>query len=73
MPLFQAKIFLHPTPLPVITQLYAGTSADVTLADTGAYFGPWARQDVPGRPEIKDSEFGKKVVELLRRQVAAKV
>lgn len=64
---------LHPAPLGAITQLYAGTSPAITLAESGGYFVPWARLDVVAREEAKDPGFCAKVIELVDRQVNEKL
>lgn len=66
---FFLKLFLHPVALGAITQLYAGISEEVTMADSGGYFVPWARKDKAAREETRDPEFCAKVMELMEAQV----
>lgn len=67
------KLLSSPTPKGAITQLYAGTSPEITLAQSGAYFVPWARIDTTARAELKDEEIKGKVIGLIKKQVAAKL
>ncbi|KAL8277765.1 hypothetical protein RQP46_009887 [Phenoliferia psychrophenolica] len=64
-------LVLYPTPKGAITQLYAATSPEVTLADSGAFFVPWARKGAPRIPEATDVGFIKKVIEVIQGQVEA--
>lgn len=49
-------------PLGAITQLYAGTSPDVTIEkDAGGYFIPWARRGHVKRAEGLDDATGEKL------------
>lgn len=61
----------HPPALGAITQLHAGCSASVTMAESGKYFVPWARVDMPARSETRDAAFCKKVMDLMRSQCDA--
>lgn len=72
LPPWQSFI-LHPVSLGAITQLYAGTSPEVTLTQSGAYFVPWARVDESPRKECHDEEVKKGVMGLIREQVQAKL
>lgn len=56
-----------------LTQLYAGTSPAVTLSQSGSFYVPWARLDSSARSETSDSEFGKRVIGLMKEQVDAKL
>jgi len=51
----------YPPEKGVLTQLYAATSSEVTKADSGAYFAPWARKATVERKEAADPELGKKL------------
>lgn len=70
---FGIGLILHDTKIGAITQLYAGTSNDVTMKESGAYFVPWARVDIPARSELSDEKFCKEVMELVERQCQEKL
>lgn len=61
--------FLHSPKLGAITQLYAGTSPNVTMKESGGYFIPWARIDKQATKEADDSVFCGKVIDLIERQI----
>lgn len=61
----------YPTAKGAITQLYAGTSPEITLAKSGSFFVPWARIDETERKELHDEVIKEKVIELIKKQVAA--
>lgn len=51
-----SPLLLAPVPKGALTQLYAATSPDLTMADSGAYFVPWARKHHPSHPKANDKE-----------------
>lgn len=63
------NFILHPVAQGAITQLYGGTSPDITIENTGAYLVPWARLDVSPRTEVADQELSDKVINLIQKQV----
>jgi retinol dehydrogenase 12 len=58
---------MYPAPFGAITQLYAGTSPDLTTADSGKYFMPWAR---PGFPleGMQDLDLAMKLWDFLDKE-----
>lgn len=66
------KTILHAPALGAITQLYAGTSKDVTMEHTGGYFIPWARVDKQATAEANDPVFCAKVMDLVKEQASAR-
>ncbi|KAL8277760.1 hypothetical protein RQP46_009882 [Phenoliferia psychrophenolica] len=70
---FLTRHLFYPTSKGAITQLYAATSHEVTLADSGAFFVPWARRGAPRVPQATEEAFIKKVIEVVRAQVEAKL
>lgn len=70
---FGIGLILHDTKQGAITQLYAGTSNEVTMKESGAYFVPWARVDVPARSEASDEKFCAQVMELMEKQCQDKL
>ncbi|PCH40828.1 NAD(P)-binding protein [Wolfiporia cocos MD-104 SS10] len=52
---------LHPVSLGILTHLYASTSLDVTKADSGGYFMPWARKGQPLRQIANDAALASKL------------
>lgn len=69
--ILQHNLISNPTPKGAITQLYAGTLPEVTLAQSGAFFVPWAKIDTTTREELRDETIKGKVIELIKKQVAA--
>jgi len=62
---------LYPTPLGAISQLYAGTSPELTKADSGKYFIPWARVATPC-PGTQDPVLAEKLWKYLEKDTAGK-
>lgn len=69
----QHTFLAYPTAKGALTQLYAGTSPEVTLAQSGAFFVPWARIDYPDREDLRDEVIKSKVIALIKEQVASKL
>jgi hypothetical protein len=63
--------FLYPASLGALTQLYAGTSPDLTMADSGRYFIPWARPGVP-RKGMQDVDLAMKLWDFLDKETSGK-
>ncbi|ORX40331.1 hypothetical protein BD324DRAFT_679349 [Kockovaella imperatae] len=62
MPLYSAS-------LGCLTQLYAATSTDVTMADTGSYYVPWARKYHPSHPKANDPDSQRSTWEFCQAQL----
>jgi retinol dehydrogenase 12 len=66
-----ANFLLFPTPMGAINQLYAGTSPDLTIRDTGKYFIPWARAHPPAKG-VQDPALAEKLWKYLEEETAGK-
>jgi retinol dehydrogenase 12 len=66
-----SNLMLYPTPMGAITQLYAGTSPKLTKADTGKYFIPWAREEIPAAG-TQDIALADKLWAYLEKETAGK-
>ena len=66
-----STFFLFPTPMGAITQLYAGTSPNLTKADNGKYFIPWAREAKP-KKGMQDVVLAEKLWDYLEKETAGK-
>jgi retinol dehydrogenase 12 len=64
-------LILFPTPFGAITQLYAGTSPELTMKDTGKYFIPWAREVKPSRG-VQDPALADKLWAFLEKDTQGK-
>ena len=62
---------LHPARLGAITQLYAGTSPNLTKRDSGKYFIPWAREASPNKG-VQDIELADKLWDYLEKDTSGK-
>ncbi|KAH9931772.1 hypothetical protein B0H21DRAFT_760910 [Amylocystis lapponica] len=51
----------YPVPMGALTQLYLAGSPNVSKADSGAYYIPWARRATPIRNEANDPALGAKL------------
>ncbi|GBE88955.1 Uncharacterized oxidoreductase [Sparassis crispa] len=62
---FDLKTVIHKYPIEygMLTQLYAATAPEVTRADSGAYFVPWARRGPVLRKEAHDPVLGARLWE----------
>jgi len=63
--------FLYPPWQGAITQLYAGTNPNLTKADSGKYYGPWAREITP-RKGTQDPALADKLWDYLEKETAGK-
>jgi retinol dehydrogenase 12 len=54
-----------------ITQLYAGTSPALTKKDSGKYFIPWAREELP-MAGVQDPALADKLWDFLEKDTAGK-
>ena|SRR5271154_5270546 len=66
-----ATLMLYPPSMGAITQLYAGTSPELTKADSGKYFIPWARVAEP-KKGVQDIALAEKLWEFLEKETAGK-
>lgn len=64
-------LFMYPTPLGAITQLYVGTSPKLTKTDNGKYFIPWAREAAPAKG-IQDPALADRLWGFLEKDTAGK-
>ena len=55
-----------------INQLYAGTSPDLTLKDSGKYFIPWARAHPPNSYLNENIELADKLWDFLEKDTEGK-
>jgi retinol dehydrogenase 12 len=62
---------LHPAPMGAITQLYAGTSPELTVKDNNQYFIPWARRANP-KKGTQDLDLANRLWEFLEKDTARK-
>jgi len=53
-----------------ITQLYVGTSEDITKVNSGEYWTAWARKIQPGHKEATNVELSKKLWEWCEKEIA---
>jgi retinol dehydrogenase 12 len=65
------KILLWPGPYGAITQLYAGTSPELTMKDSGKYFIPWAREAQPSKG-TQDPALADKLWDYLEKDTQGK-
>ena len=65
------RIFLFPTPMGAINQLYAATSPDLTIKDSGKYFIPWTRAHPPANG-VQDPALADKLWKYLEEETAGK-
>jgi retinol dehydrogenase 12 len=65
------SLVLFPTPMGAINQLYAGTSTDLTIKDSGKYFIPWARAHPPAKG-VQDPALADKLWNFLEEDTAGK-
>ncbi|KZT05640.1 NAD(P)-binding protein [Laetiporus sulphureus 93-53] len=68
---FTPNTFLtkYPVSMGILTQLYAATSPDITKADSGEYFRPWATKGQPVRDEADDPVLATKLWEWCEEQM----
>ena len=66
-----SNLLLYPTPMGAITQLYAGTSPNLTKADSGKYFIPWAREAEP-KKGMQDLALAEKLWDYLEKETTGK-
>jgi|SRR5271156_4921510 len=63
---------LFPTPMGAINQLYAGTSPELTLKDSGKYFIPWVRAHPPNSNLNENIELADKLWDFLENDTKGK-
>ena len=64
-------LFLQPVERGAINLLYAGTSPELTMKDSGKYFTPWAREVIP-KKGTQDFVLAKKLWNYLEDETAGK-
>ena len=61
---------LYPAAMGALTQLYAGTSPEVTMNDNGGYFIPWARRGRASGAAAYDEAAGERLWTLCDKMMA---
>jgi len=60
----------YPSEWGALTQLYAATSPDITMRDSGGWLAPWARKSKHFRKEATDPEIGASLWNWCEQQMA---
>ena len=60
----------YPVTMGAITQLYVGTSEDITKENSGEYWTAWARKSKTEHKQANNEGLGKKLWEWCEKEIA---